>query len=265
MALFPDVAQPQGASSLKRDELLGLKSDSKWHGSISMNTSKNQDQYSDSFLSSQLQLSYEFMRSTEFYSEILYRRPFTSTEEKVHRYGFEDLIFGFNQLLFSNQYGEKDTVSTNISGFVEGSLPSSDSSRRASLQGTASGGLTSNTVWKKFIFSTHHGFTYNFYKYETADDFGTAYNSPYMISNGASITWRITNRWNWTNAYSLYYLKNFANTENNIQAIASSVSYALSRNFTMSAFFSWKDNVKTNNALFDDDTTYSGAGIRYVF
>lgn len=265
MALSPGVAQSQGASSIKQDELLGLKSDSKWHGSISMNSSKNQDQYSDSFLSTRLQISYELMPSTDFYSEILYRRPFSSVEEKVTRYGFEDLVFGLSRLLFSNQYGTGDSVSTNLSGFIEGSLPTSDASRRATLQGSTSAGVVSNTVWKRLIFSTNHGMSYNFYKYETADDFGTAYNSPYMIANGASITWRISNQLNWTNAYSLYYLKNYAGTEVNIQSYVNSVAFVLNKNFTVSAFLSWRDRVKTNNALFDDDTTYSGAGIRYVF
>jgi len=263
MGLQPQVLLAQGASALKQDELLGIKSDQRWHGSLSLSSAKNQDQFSNGFMTSRAQLSYDLLSDTEFYADLIYRRPYTNVEEDVRQYGFDDFTLGFSKTLFTNQY--ENGVSFSTSGFLEGTLPTAETSRKASLYGATSLGAITNTVWKRIIFSTSHGFTLNFYEYETSDTFGSSYNDAYMINNGASLTWRITNQINWTNAYTLYYLKNYANTENYIQAYANSLSYIVDHNFTVSAFFSWKDRIKTNNALFDDDNTYLGAGIRYVF
>jgi hypothetical protein len=178
--------------------------------------------------------------------------------------GFSDLSVGLTQAAFKLKVSEKKAI--NGIAFFEGSAPTSERSRKASLLGLATVGLAMNTmVSKKLILTTSHSFSYGLYQYDTSDQLGTRYNAPYFVANGLSAIVRITDQLNWINGYSFTYLENFAGTVIKINGLSTTLSYIYTPKISFGVFGRWRDRMVTNNQLFDDDTVITGGFARYIF
>ena len=259
-----DLARAQGTATLLQDELLGINQDSKWHGFVSTGYSRNRDQFSDGFYRTSFQLSYDLKPGRQVYANIAYLRPDSRYEDDVLRFGFSDLSVGLTQAAFKWKLSEKRAI--NCLAFFEGSAPTSDRSRRASLLGLATAGLAMNTmVSKKLILTSSHSFSYGLYQFDTSNQLGTQYNAPYFVGNGLSAIVRLTNQLNWINGYSFTYLENFNGTVIKINGLSSTLSYIYTPKISFGTFARWRDRLVTNNQLFDDDTVVTGAFGRYIF
>ena len=263
MGALPELAMAQGSNQAIQDELLGITDETKLHGSISTSAFNNQDQYSDGFWSVRAQLSYELQDDLQAYMDWAYLSPFTSAEEDVRQFGIRNLSVGLTKDIYGKQFGSG--LSFSLLGIGELTAPLSDTAQDAGMRGGVTGGLLTNSVYKKFILSTSHFGIYENYEYETANNLGTEYNNPYWISNGVSLTWLTTRKFNIRGGYSYAYSENFAGTPTPIQSISGAMTFIPTREFALSVFFLWRDRLLTNNDMFDDDTTRTGASIRYIF
>jgi len=263
MGSLPGICFGQGANQAIQDELLGITDETKLHGSISTSAFNNQDEYSDGFWSVRTQLSYELDDDLQAYVDWSYLSPFTSAEEEVRRFGVRNLSVGLTKDLFGKRYGSG--LSFSLLGIAEVTAPLSETAQNAGMRGGTAAGLLTNSVYSKFIFSTSHFAIYENYEFETANAEGTEVNNPYWIINGANLTWLTTRKFNIRGGYSYWYSQNFAGTETPIQSISGAMTFIPTRDFAFSIFMLWRDRLITNNDMFDDDTTRTGASIRYIF
>lgn len=263
MGALPEVSFGQGANQAIQDELLGITDETKLHGSISTSAFNNRDEYSDGFWSVRTQLSYELSNDLQAYMDWSYLSPFSSAEEDVRRFGVRNLSLGLTKDLYGKKFS--NGLSFSMLGLAEVTAPLSETARDAGMRGGTAAGLLTNSVYKRFIFSTSHFAIYENYEFETANAIGTSYNNPWWVINGASLTWLTTRKFNIRGGYSLSYSENFNGTATPIQSLNGAMTYIPNRDFAFSVFVLWRDRLLTNNDMFDDDTTRTGASIRYIF
>lgn len=260
-ALGMSSARSRSNSVKMRASELGKKPNEQvWSGSVRTGMSKNQDEYSDYFSSTNFEISRALGNGKTLSVSTSYSQPVSDDQDKVKRYGIGDLdlSLGWDELYRFNESGS-------LAGSIGFTGPSSRTSRLASMNGAFNGSLS--TSWKlpqNFRFSTNHGLTLFSYQYDTANDDGDVYNSPFGTSNGISLGWG-ANSFRITGSYSLYYTQNYAKTDIWVQSVGSSVSYSFTNSISAALGFSWRDRILTNNSLFDDDTTVTSLSVSYAF
>lgn len=240
------------SSSIKTQssEVLGKAPQKSWSGSLRTGMSKNQDEYSDWFSSTSASFSRTLFGKTSFSASTSYSQPVSDDQDRVKRYGIGDLNFS---LSFAELYRFND--SGTLTGSLGVTAPTSRASRKASLNGSFAGGLGSS--WKlpnNFSFGTRHNVTVYSYQFDTANANGTSYNSPFGLSNGVNLGFSYK-RFNLGTNYSLYYTKNYADTEITVQSVGANMGFKVTQYFSVAAGYSWRDRILTNNSLFDDDTS----------
>lgn len=246
-------AQVSATTSVTQGQSKQGKKLSKWNGSFQWVVQKNQDYYSDYFSGLNVGLSYAYNPKLSFYFETGYSQPISDNYEKVDRYGFTDLELGVNTAPFyKNKYNFQVSATSSIT------LPTSEISQKASLNASWNGGLVTTTPLQRgFRVSTVHLVSLNSYTYETSNKMGTAYNYPYATSNILSVSWShkqfytvLSGTWS--------YLKNYAGTDINVQAMRAGMGYNFPKKVRAEVFGRWQDQVLTNNSVFDDDKTFFG-------
>ena len=247
------TAQVSAASSVSQGQKNIAQKESRWSGSAQWSLQKNQDYYSDYYTALTLGAAYKINKNFTGYAEAGYSQPVSDNEEKVKYYGFEDVELGVSTAPFyKNKYNFQVSATTSVA------LPTSETSQKSSLNASWSGGLlTATPLQKGFRVSTIHIVTLNSYTYETSNTMGTSYNYPYAFTNG------ITGSWSYKSFYSalstsLTHIKNYANTEINIQSFRASLGYGFTNSLRSEIFGRWSDRTLTNNSAFDDDRTYYG-------
>lgn len=236
---------------------------SDWGGSLGFGSSQNQDQFSDAFMSFSADISYQISPKSSFNIQMGYSQPYSSNADVVRHYGITDTSLAYSYDLFAIETDGGNDFSVN--GFFDYTVPTSETSRKASLRGAGTFGVSPSYKWSRLILSTSHSLTLNLYEYETADEFGSSYNYPYMLSNGFNFSLQIFDTLSWSSGYSLSHTKNYADTQIDIQSVSTSLSYKISKNYMVAAHYRWRDRLISNNALFDDDTSIVGMNIKYVF
>lgn len=249
----PSRAQVSATTSVTQGQGKQQREMSRWHGSVQWVVQKNMDYYSDYFSGLNLGVSYAYNQNYSFYIETGYSQPISDNYERVRRYGLTDTEIGVNTAPFyKNKYNFQVSATSSIT------LPTSEISQRASLNGAWNGGIVTTTPLQYgFRVSTVHFASLNLYTYETANQMGSVYNYPYAFSNIASASWShrrfytvVSGTWS--------YLKNYANRDINIQALRAGMGYNFPKKVRAEVFGRWQDQVLTNNSIFDDDRTFFG-------
>lgn len=226
---------------------------SKWTSSAQLSYSKNQDYYSDAFTSLGLGVGYKIKPNWMSYLEAGYSTPISNNPEKTERYGISDVDLGLNVgQIYKNKYNFTVGATTSLT------LPTSTISKNSSLNAGWSGGLTTSTPLQYgFNVSSSHILFANWYRYETADEAGYSYNYPFGYSNSIALRWSKKSFYV-SGSFGLTYLKDFADTEINIQSTRAAIGYSLTKIVSAEIYGRWKDRVLTNNSVFDEDNTYMG-------
>ena len=248
-------------AAMKESAKIGKKPEERgWGGSIRTGLSKSQDEYSEFFSSTSFSLSRGLRNGKSLSISTSYAQPVSDDRDKVQRFGMGDLnvTLGFDEIFRFNESGS-------MAGSLGVTAPTSRASRNSSMNGAVNGSVSTSWKLPKAIrFSTSHSLTLYSYQYDTASERGGPYNSPFGTSNGISLGWG-ANGFRLRGSYSLYYTKNYANTEIWVQSVGTSVSYSVTKSISAALGFSWRDRIITNNSLFDDDTTVTSLSASYSF
>ncbi len=250
---FQANAQVTAADAVTQGQRKNLAKQSRWTGSAQWVMQKNQDYYSDYFSGLNLGVGYTYNPTYTFYGQFGYSQPLSENPEKVERYGVSDTEFGVNTSPFyKNKYNFQVSATSAIT------LPTSEISKRASLNGSLTGGLVTTTPLQfGFRVSTIHSVTVNSYTYETSNAMGTDFNNPYSTSNV------LTGSWTYKNFYTSLsggwtYLKDYADTDINIQSLRSAMGYSFPTSTRVEVYGRWRDRTISNNAAFADGKTFFG-------
>jgi hypothetical protein len=230
----------------------------KWDLSLETEASKSLAEYTDwsGYVSAEVGRSYKkFDISGQLAYSYLFDDQVTVSEDT--RYGLEDLEFlGVYQDVLAHPL-------RSLKPFVGATLPTSEVSQNASLMGTLSGGVSYSQQESYFNWGTRHTVLASAYQYETANAFGTSYNSPLGVSNSLSL-WRGFKRLTLATSYSLYTYYNFASHVKNLQTYRASVAWAFDKNWSATVFYRWQDQVVSYLSAFNDDTSKAGVFLTYT-
>lgn len=247
----PAVGTPR--LSTKTQAKAPAKSASNWSTGLTLSTARGHDELDETYGTGELSLSYQFMRDHTLFGETGYSQPMVAVDDDVDRYGMTDTSLGYS---IANLFSYQKTFS--VDGSLQVSLPTSEISRRASLISATSAGVKLSLILPAgFYLYSRHGGTFNAYRYETADEEGTRFNAPWMVSNsiGSGVRfWKATTNFE----YGLHHLKDYSNTSINVQTFAFSIGFAINSFISASAYTQWRDRTLSDNALFATDTQVTG-------
>jgi len=246
----------QAQTSQQRDQ---IPVESNWSSHLNWSTSKNMDYYSDYFTNLSSNLSYGFNKDLTLNVGFGYSQPIDDNEEKVRRYGFQDISVTASFDRLSRFSGSK------LSSFVGLVLPASRASQKASLITSVEMGLNYSTRWKKLGIGTSHAFIFSHYQYNTADKFGYTPNAPYGFNNSVTGTLYIHPRFSISAGGGVYFYQTYAKENKQVNSLRSSARFLVTRHWNLSASYSWKDSLLTNNSFLDDDTTFASLAMGYSF
>lgn len=236
-----------------------LPADSNWSSSLSWSTSKNMDYYADYFTRLGSSLQYGFSDKLALGVGFGYSQPIDDAEDKVRRYGFEDISLSIVWPEISKSPG------SSLSGSLSAVLPTSRASQKASLMTSVEMGLNYSVRWKKFGIGTSHALIFSHYEYDTADEFGYVVNAPYGLNNSIMGTLYFHPRVSLSAGGGVYLYQTYTKQNKQVNSVRSSLSVRVTRNWNIAAGYSWRDTLLTNNSFLDDDTTVASLSMSYSF
>jgi hypothetical protein len=224
-----------------------------WSGMVQLLNQKNQDYLSDYFTGLYVGAGYAYSDQITFYGLAGYHQPLSENPEKVERFGLTDFELGLNtRPFYKNQYNFQISATSSIV------LPTSEISQRSSLLGSWNGGLVTATPLKYGLsVASVHMATLNAYEFETANKMGTVYNQPYSFSNILTGIYSVKNFYS-TLSGSWIYMRDFANSDINIQGLRAAFGYRLTNKNRVEVYGRWRDQTISNNPVFADGTTFFG-------
>ncbi len=176
----------------------------------------------------------------------------------------EDRQYGPEDLELTATY--KDLIASPIRSLRPTSyvlLPTSEVSQKATMMTTAAAGLLFSQQEKYFNWNTTHYLIGSAHQYETANAFGTSYNSPIGVSNSIGIS-RTFNKITLATSYSLYTYYNYANNTKNLQTYRASVRWLFQKDWSVTGYYRWRDDVVSYLSAFNDDTSKAGLFLTYT-
>jgi len=246
-----------------------ILNDNPWAFSFSTSAARGLDQYADTWeTNSTLDLSYNLDSKSALglslgYDSILYKyggQLFKNEDPDPSRYGISDIELSYSlPEVWSDKYNR--LVITSAVTF-----PSSHTSQRASLiaDGSVAAALRYRPISRLIITPSVGGYVRG-YRYETANINGVTVNSPMGFTYGVSGSYMFTG---WLiGALSLGETQRFdyQNHWTVIESISAQVSATVSSNMNLIAGYRWRDQMLTNDSVFDDDKSLIYTGVSYAF
>ncbi len=188
-----------------------------------------------------------------------YSHPFDFNASRTDRWEIEDVLLRLSR----SSVWENDSKSQNISLIGSMSLPTSGTSRDASLYSQVS--VTARYVlnYKKLSFVAAPTIVGALHEFDTADESGFRKNSPLGISLGGSVRYGVTSKLGLVFGASMYSMFDYGFNNRNIQAVSGAVEYLVNKRVSLSLSSRWRSRVITNNSLFDDDASLVALGLIY--
>lgn len=254
LMVWPQISAAYSSSSLETRPAA-----SPWSAQLNLSGSRGSDELDYYNFGGSATIGYSYRPWHSIYASAGFNRPSVNEVENPHRYGATDSTLGYaiRRLIHLRNGIEAD-------GDLELTLPTSTISSRASMQAMIAPSLSVRyPLYRQSVFArSSHEIAYSFYRFETADEAGYRYNSPWMFTNGLGLGLRI---YKTTTAvdYDFTHLIGYADTRINVQTLRVSMGVAITGRASVSAYARWRDRIVTDNALFDTDTRVIGLSFRY--
>lgn len=241
------------------ESAIRTRSHSPWSARFDFSGSRGSDELDNYLLGGSATLSYSHRPWHSMYLSGGFLRPSVNEVENPHRYGATDTMVGYAIRRLGHFRNGIE-----IDGDLSVTLPTSTISSRASLQTLLAPSLSvTYPLYRRSLFGrSRHEVAYGFYRYETADEAGYRYNSPWMFTNGVGLGFRFQRTTSLLD-YDFTHLIGYGGTRLNVQTLRASFNVAVTRQASVSAFARWRDRVVTDNALFDTDTRVIGLALQY--
>lgn len=235
------------------------RSQSPWSARFDLSGSRGSDELDYYTVSGSATISYSPRPWHSAYLAGGFLRPTANEVENTHRYGATDTTAGYSIRRLGHFRNGIE-----IDGDLNLTFPTSTISNRASLQALLAPSLAvTYPLYRRTLFArSRHEVAYGFYRFETADDAGYHYNSPWMFTNGLGLGIRFQKTTSLLD-YDFTHLIDYAGTRINVQTLRASFNVAFTGRASVAAFARWRDRVVTDNAVFDTDTRVIGLSLQY--
>ena len=246
-----------------------LLSESPWGIFFNATATRGLDEYADTVTSvNDLSLSYRVDQNSALglnigYETLLYETGgslFNNSDRDPDRFGITDLDITYTRpKIWSNTYNTLVWSSAL-------SFPASRASQRNSL--TVEGSTRLALRFRpnaKLMLTPSLGTYYRQFRYDTANAFGTAPNSPFGITYGLSGAYTFNSIFIGTLFYGQTQRYDFFNDWRTIQTSVAQLNANITNTLNLSVGYRYNDRVITNEPLFDDDRSIYYIGVGYVF
>lgn len=246
-----------------------LLTESPWGIFFNATATRGLDEFADTWSSvNDLSLSYRIDQNSALglnlgYETLIYENGgslFNNTDRDPDRFGLTDLDITYTRpKIWSGPYHTL-VWSSGIS------FPSSRLSQRNSLVVEGSTRLALRIRPNaKTIITPSLGTYYRQFRYDTANAFGTAPNSPFGITYGLSGAYTFNSIFIGTLFYGQTQRYDFFNDWRTIQTAVAQLNANVTNTLNLSVGYRYNDRVITNEPLFDDDRSIYYIGVGYVF
>lgn len=246
-----------------------LLSESPWGIFFNATATRGLDEYADTWSSeNSLSLSYRVDDKSALglnigYETLIYEKGgslFNNKDRDPDRFGLTDLDITYTRpKIWSDKYNTLVWSSAL-------SFPSSRLSQRNSL--TIEGSTRLSLRYRpnaKLMITPSLGTYYREYRYDTANAFGTAANSPFGISYTLSGAYTFNSIFIGTLSYGQTQRYDFFNDWRTIQSATAQLSANVTNTLNLSVGYNYRDRTISNDPLFDDDRSIYYIGVGYVF
>lgn len=245
-------------------EAMTLNQSSPYSYSASFSSFRSADYYDEAYMNLGGDFAYRLGNQQSLTASVDYLVPMDRLDPDPKRYGFSDVYFSW----LSPNLGTIANA-TRLAGSLTIQLPASERSQRETLYGSLSGSLALRRPLSgslSFLSLSFNGTAIlSAHQYETADAFGTRFNSPFGVALGAGAIASITDNLIWSNSFSVYSRMDYSNHWIFVETLSSTATYLLSKDFQLFAQYRWRDEAITNDAFLDDDKSRLMLGGSYFF
>lgn len=246
-----------------------LLKESPWGFFFSTSVDRGLDEYADTLMSStSLNMSYRLNQKSSLGFLAEYRtvmlKPdgelFNNEADDPGQFGFEDTEISYIMPgIWSDKYNRLLWSTTLV-------LPTSRASSRAGLNAMVRSGFSLRyRPNSKLMITPVASINARSYRYDTANAFGTAWNTPGGFTLGVNasyifLPWLIS-----TLSYSAANRYDFNDHWRTIQTGVAQVNISATDSINAYAGYLWRDQTVSNDALFDDDKSLIYTGVGYAF
>lgn len=243
-------------------------SSQKWSFILGTAAFRSLDEYSDYSGSLNGSLAYKvspklLITSGMSYEYLVFKQggSFLVNEDDPRQFGISDLRIGFSMPRAINLPDYKSFI--NFSGNLF--LPTSTNSRDASQFYAAS--LTAfmiSFVTPRFLINSFTSLNHGYHEFEEANATGTLLNSPFGFRVGASLSYNLIKGLTAFTSYDINPRYEYSNGFRNIQSFSAGVQIAVTSKTYVSGSYFWRDQLISNDVVFDDDKSFYSVGIDYI-
>lgn len=223
------------------------------------------DEYSKTLNSSFLQSSYAVSDATSIEAVLAYSYRMSRLESDDDKnFSLEDSELSANYKFDSAWLNERDLSFRVGSGAV---LPTSEASQKATMYGawTAKAVLQKRLQSLPVSFYFNNKLYYNFHRFETADVYGTAYNSQFDFVQRLGAAYQFNQKFGVNVEASLISSSLYSGRIQYTQGYSVELDYQVASQSTVYLSGKTKDRIVSNNSLLDDDNSKFGIGVTHLF
>lgn len=246
-----------------------MMAQSKWNFVLDSSAQRGLDEYTDTwFMNATMQVGYRLTDKGALgvalgFDTIAYKHGgslFNNADPDPTQFGLSDLHITYTMpRIWYDQYNS-------LTWFNEVSLPTS---RRSQLSGMTvrydSSLQLRYSPFAKLIFWLRTGLGISHFAYETVDAFGSNFNSPLNISYSLGASYVITPKFTLSTSIAQTQRLDFDSKWKVIENLSASAFYVLSQNINLYLGYRWRDELVTNDPMFDAKKTILFTGASYVF
>jgi len=240
------------------------KKDKKWSISVSTSYGQGLDEFAKGFTYSSASMSYSFGEDDRYVSNIglshLYKISKYEDPNKPNSQ-LEDIELGVTDTKLFELPKQGFKISTSLGA----TLPTSLTSQKATMRGALDIGVRFSQKFRYGSLSQGNTLILYNHEYKTADEFGSRYNSQYVLVNSLGYNLPFLKKLSWNIGAKLATVRNYNAKVINVQTYSSGFSYNFIDSYVLSVSYRTKDRIITNNSLFDDDNTMYMLGLSATF
>ncbi len=258
------MSQPVGSAVTKERAAavdLPLSKDKPWTAHISAGYGQTFLNYDDQTMNAGLSVSYQLPNETMLIGGIGYTTTTDLEATDPISYGLSDLSVNWiSPNIFSVQVKEDYAVKFDL--VTGATLPTSETSQLAGQRFSVSAALDSKfSLIANSIFVARLGVRGASHEYDTADAFGFAPNSPFGLITQAGLKVPIGQRLLVNSAYQVYTFYDYLNRQDQVQTFSFSTRWMVNEATALTGGYYWKDQILTNNEIFDDANSSMSLGL----
>ncbi len=243
-------------------------SSKKWSFILGTSAFRSRDELSDYFGSVSGSMAYKvhsklLLTSSLQYEYITYKSggAFLVNQDNPRNFGFGDLRLGFSAPRIFNLPNIKSFV--NFSGGIN--LPTSTNSLDAGQYYSSNFTVSMiSFVTPKFLINSYSSILHAAHQFEEANATGSLLNSPFGLRAGANLSYNLIKGLTAFSGYDLNARFEYSNGVRNIQTFSAGLQYAFTDKIYFSGSTVWRDELISNDVVFDDDKSFYSIGVDYI-